>query len=70
MERKYKILAINPGSTSTKVSLFENDMSIFNETLRHDVEELSKFNDIYEQLDYRRDIITKMLEKKDMTTQE
>jgi butyrate kinase len=64
MDKKYKILAINPGSTSTKVSLYENYECLFNETLRHDVAELADFKDIYEQLEYRKDIITKMLNEK------
>jgi butyrate kinase len=37
------ILAINPGSTSTKFSLFEEDRMIFECTLRHTIEELAVF---------------------------
>ena len=33
---KYRLLVINPGSTSTKVSLFENETSVFEKSLFHD----------------------------------
>ena len=39
----YKILVINPGSTSTKISLFEDDKNLFTESLFHDAPELLKF---------------------------
>ncbi len=52
-----KILAINPGSTSNKISLFENLNEIFTKTLRHSVEELASFNSIMEQKDFRKKVI-------------
>ena len=58
-----KILAINPGSTSTKVSLYENEKMIFIENIKHTTEELSKFNDILEQTDFRVNKINSVLEK-------
>ena len=36
----YKILAINPGSTSTKIALYEDEERILNSTLNHPAEEL------------------------------
>ena len=36
----YKILAINPGSTSTKIAIFEDDQQIFVKTIRHSAEEI------------------------------
>ena len=36
----YKILIINPGSTSTKIGVFEDETLLFEETLRHTTEEL------------------------------
>lgn len=53
----YLILAINPGSTSTKVALFENRKRFFFLNIRHPQEELSQFNKVIEQLDYRKDMI-------------
>ena len=40
---KRLILAINPGSTSTKFSLFEEENLVFEKTLRHTTEELAEF---------------------------
>lgn len=53
----YKILAINPGSTSTKVALYEDERPLFDFTLRHTTEELQRFTDILQQLDWRRGLI-------------
>jgi len=61
-----KILVINPGSTSTKVAVFEDESQILEESLRHSVDELSKFPDIFSQLDFRTKIITDFLNKNDL----
>ena len=53
----YKILTINPGSTSTKVAVFENDKELFSTTLRHSSEEIGRYKTILDQLDFRRDVI-------------
>lgn len=57
----YRIFAINPGSTSTKVALFENDRLIFKADVAHDARELSRFQEISDQLPYRRETILKAL---------
>ncbi|MBI9010039.1 MAG: butyrate kinase [Tenericutes bacterium] len=54
-------LVINPGSTSTKVALFLNDKLIQESTLRHDVVELEKFNNIIGQLEFRKQVILDFL---------
>jgi len=54
---KRLILAINPGSTSTKFSLFEEDILIFSKTLRHSPEELKDFEKISDQFHFRKDLI-------------
>jgi len=51
------ILAINPGSTSTKFSLFEEDKLIFENTLRHSAEELKNYEKITDQFHFRKDLI-------------
>lgn len=51
------ILAINPGSTSTKIALFEEDKLIFEKTLRHSCDELAPFEKIADQSDFRLQII-------------
>lgn len=58
-----RLLVINPGSTSTKIAVFDDDKIIFEETLRHSTEELSKFDKIYDQYEFRKDIIVDALNK-------
>lgn len=57
----YKILAINPGNTSTKIGYFEYTKAIFTSTVRHSVEDLSKYKTFYDQLDYRFEAIDKFI---------
>ena len=45
----YTSLIINPGSTSTKIGVFEDEKLLFDETLRHSTEEIAKYGSIYEQ---------------------
>jgi butyrate kinase len=54
---KRLILALNPGSTSTKFSLFEEDTLIFEKTLRHTNEDLEVFGKIPDQFNFRKDLI-------------
>jgi butyrate kinase len=61
---KRQILAINPGSTSTKFSLFEEDTLIFEQTLRHTAGELSGFRKITDQLSFRKELILQELIKR------
>ncbi len=51
------ILALNPGSTSTKIAIYDETECIFVETLRHSNEELEKYNSIFEQYEFRKNII-------------
>lgn len=63
----YKVFAINPGSTSTKIALFEGDKCIFSKNVSHDAEELGKFKEIKDQLPYRRDMILELLKEDGQT---
>lgn len=56
-----KILAINPGSTSTKIALYEDKTLLFKESLEHSNEELSKFASIGEQFSMRKESILNVL---------
>ena len=47
---KYRVLAINPGSTSTKIAVFDDDNPVFTKVLRHNAEEMTKFGGIIEHL--------------------
>jgi butyrate kinase len=58
------ILAINPGSTSTKFSLFEEEKLVFEKTLRHSSEELKKFEQITDQFHFRRNLIMNELSER------
>ena len=60
----YKILIINPGSTSTKIGVFEDENLLFEETLRHSTEEISQYETIVDQKDFRKKIITDLLASK------
>ena len=63
MEKLFKVLAINPGSTSTKIAVYENEEEILEKTLRHSSEEIDKFEKIADQLDFRKDIIESVLKE-------
>ncbi len=59
-----KSLIINPGSTSTKIGVFEDETLLFEETLRHPTEEIAKYASIIDQKDFRKDIIVRFLQEK------
>ena len=59
----YKILSINPGATSTKVSLSEDKNPLVIEVLRHSAEELRIFPSTLDQLDYRKNLVVEFLQK-------
>ena len=59
-----KSLIINPGSTSTKIGVFEDETLLFEETLRHSTEEISQYASIVDQKDFRKKIITDLLAEK------
>lgn len=60
--KNYRILVINPGSTSTKLSMFENESCIFTEDVFHDSSVLRTFPTINDQLDYRMEVVHQFLE--------
>lgn len=59
--QQYKILAINPGSTSTKIAVYTNETIDFEQVIRHSSTELSPFAKIYDQYDYRLQLVEKAL---------
>ncbi len=60
----YRQLIINPGSTSTKVAVFEDEHPVFIETLHHSSEEISRFQHILDQHDFRLQAILNLLQEK------
>ncbi len=62
MKEEPLILAINPGSTSTKIGVFKGDEKILEKTIRHATEETDRFKKITEQFDFRKKTILRELE--------
>ena len=67
MDEKYRLLAINPGSTSTKIALFENDTQTFSVNVSHDAAKLKEFPEISDQFPYRKETILIELAKKNIS---
>jgi len=61
--KKFKILVINLGSTSTKVAIFENDIEVFTKSIQHSIDELYNFSTIWDQYEFRKSKILEELEK-------
>jgi butyrate kinase len=59
-----KILVINPGSTSTKIALFDGETQLWNVSIEHALEDLSGFDTIIDQLDMRYNLVVKALQEK------
>ena len=59
----HKILVLNPGSTSTKIALYENKRQIFSENIEHSSSELLNFADLFDQAGYRAKAINSVLLK-------
>lgn len=60
MEKRL-ILVVNPGSTSTKIALFEEEKAVFEKSLSHSQSELEGFEKITDQFQFRKDLILKEL---------
>ena len=58
-----QILAINPGSTSTKIAVYDDEKPVLLRTIRHRPEEIADFHTIVEQREFRRDVVLRELEK-------
>lgn len=58
----YRMLVINPGSTSTKTALFEDNRKIAEEVIRHDRDELMKFDNVADQFEFRMTMIDQWIE--------
>ena len=65
-----KNLVINPGSTSTKLAVFENDELLYKETIRHSAKKLKKFEDISSQLQFRKKVILEFLKKQNIKVED
>lgn len=57
------ILAINPGSTSTKMAVFENEKPMVLRSISHSNEDLAEFDDVIEQMEYRKQLVLNELKR-------
>lgn len=57
----YRILALNLGSTSTKLALFEDDRKVMAQNIAHPIKELSAFTNVWEQQTYRKNALVNFL---------
>ncbi|MBG0791860.1 MAG: butyrate kinase [Desulfovibrionaceae bacterium] len=55
------VLAINPGSTSTKLAVFENGRCLASTELQHDKDELARFSKVADQFGYRMEAVRAFL---------
>jgi butyrate kinase len=58
-----KLLILNPGSTSTKIAVYEDENQLFVESISHSAEELSQYDCIADQYQFRKDVVMKTLEE-------
>lgn len=58
-----KILVINPGSTSTKMAVFEDESPVLVRNIVHSPEQLAQFDDVIEQQDFRRQLVLDELQQ-------
>lgn len=65
-----KLLIINPGSTSTKVSLFEDEHELFEESIFHDAPELLRYPSVNDQMPFRKQVILDMLHRRGYAPEE
>ena len=59
----YKLLIINPGSTSTKIGVYSDEKEVLVETLRHSSDEIAKYDSIFEQKGFRKQVIMNILKE-------
>jgi butyrate kinase len=62
-EKEYRILIINPGSSSTKIGIFDNEVCLFEKTIRHAPDQLGQFSSIADQYELRTKAILETLDR-------
>lgn len=61
MDRQYVILVVNPGATSTKVSVYDDLRERVSRTIRHSADELKPYASVADQFGFRRDLVLEAL---------
>ena len=69
-DKIYKILSINPGSTSTKIAVYENERELFQKTVEHDAREIAQYKTVADQLPMRKEAIMACLKEKNFSLKE
>ena len=65
-----KVLAINPGSTSTKIAVYDNMDIMVEKTIRHDAEKIKSFEKVVDQFEFRKEIIENTLKDADINLED
>ncbi|SET81966.1 butyrate kinase [Natronincola peptidivorans] len=60
-DSKNKILVINPGATSTKIAVYQDMELLFKKTVEHSVQDLQEFSRVFDQYQYRLDLVLQSL---------
>ncbi len=66
----YRILSVNPGSTSTKIALYEDEWELYSAGIEHSTDDLQCYGRVTEQLDYRTEAVLTELEKHNTSLKE
>ena len=62
-EKEYRVLIINPGSTSTRIGVFDNEVSLFEKTIQHNSDQLNQFASMADQYQLRTNAILETLDR-------
>ncbi|NLY09983.1 MAG: butyrate kinase [Tissierellia bacterium] len=65
---EFRILVLNPGSTSTKIGVFDDKELVFEKTIRHKTEEIEKYDTIHDQYKFREEMILDALKENNIET--
>ena len=58
-----RIFVINPGCTSTKVAVYEDEKAVWTSDGLHKPEEIERFSGVNDQYEYRKDFVLNLLKE-------
>lgn len=61
-QNEYRLLIINPGSTSTKIGIYDNERSVLEKTIRHDMDVINQYEKTIDQYEFRKEVILETLD--------
>ncbi|MCA0982815.1 butyrate kinase [Halobacillus yeomjeoni] len=61
--RTHRILVINPGSTSTKIGVFDDEDVVLEKTIRHQPDEVNQYKRVIDQYEFRKQVILDVLDQ-------